>query len=61
MDYELLALMLENYKRLYIKDERERGSSETFIQHVVETDIEHAIEWAKRGAILDYEERRTYE
>ena len=61
MDYELLALMLENYKRLFIAHGREVDDEEEDIQYIVETDIEPAIDWARRGAELEYEARREYE
>ena len=55
MDYELLALMLKNYRRLYIMHEREVDTDEKFIQHVVETDIDPAIEWAEQRVQVDKE------
>lgn len=61
MDMELLALMLENYKRLYIMHEREVDTEEEFIQHVVKTDIDPAISWAERCAEVHAEVARQFE
>jgi hypothetical protein len=55
MDYELLALMLKNYKRLYIADGRRVGDKEDWLQHIVTHDIEPAIAWAERRAEYDAE------
>ncbi len=61
MDYDLLAIMLENYKRLFIAHGREVGDEEEDIQYIVRVDIDPAIDWARRGAELEYETRREYE
>lgn len=60
MDMELLALMLENYKRLYIEDMRRQQASEYSTQYVVENDIEPAIAWAERCAEVHAEVARQF-
>lgn len=61
MDYELLAMMLENYKRLYIEDMRNMQMSEDVIQNVVKSDIDTAIAWAERRAEVDAEVAAQFE
>lgn len=61
MDYELLAMMLENYKRLYIEDRRKQGYKEDTINHVIEYDINPAIAWAERRAEYDAEIEAQFE
>ena len=55
MDYDLLAIMLENYKRLFIAHGREVGDEEEDIQYIVRVDIDPAIDWAERRAKIDVE------
>ena len=59
MDYELLATMLENYKRLYT--EHCHNDNPHFKQHIIEFDIDPAITWATRRAEVDEEVRKQYE
>ena len=55
MDYDLLALMLKNYKKLYLEHGRNIGDKEEWLQHIVMYDIDPAIEWAERRAEYDAE------
>ena len=60
LDMGLLALMLKNYKRLYIMHEREVDIDESVIQQVVKSDIDIAIEWAESRAIAEEEVRMQF-
>ena len=61
LEMDLLVLMLENYKRLYIEDMRKRGIKEEIIQNVVHSDIDRAIAWADSRAIAEAEIAEQFE
>jgi len=61
LDMELLALMLKNYKRLYIEDMHRQQANEDSIKWVVDTDIDPAIAWAESRAETEEEVRKQFE